>query len=71
MDKESTGRMLIPLGITSSWMRNSPEEYFSTGNHKLMDEVFTRGMVIPLGITISWMLIRAGKIKMREKSSVR
>jgi hypothetical protein len=26
MDKESMGGIVIPLGITSSWMSNPPEE---------------------------------------------
>jgi hypothetical protein len=32
---------IFPPGIASSWTRNLPEEYFSAGNHQLMDEVFT------------------------------
>jgi hypothetical protein len=44
MDKESNGGIVIPLGITSSRMRNPPKEYFSTGNCKLMDEESTQGI---------------------------
>jgi hypothetical protein len=28
--------MVIPPGITSSWRKNSPEEWFSAGNYRLM-----------------------------------
>jgi hypothetical protein len=45
MDEESTGRMVIPPGITSSWTRNPIEEYFTARIYKLMDEESTRGMV--------------------------
>jgi hypothetical protein len=55
MDEKSTGRMVIPPGITSTWTltRNPPEEYFYTGKYKLMDQECTRGIVIPSGITIA------------------
>jgi hypothetical protein len=47
--------MVFLPGITSSWMRNPLEEFFSARNCQLMDEVSNGGMVIPLGITSSWM----------------
>jgi hypothetical protein len=37
MDKESTGGMVIPPGITSSWAWNPPEERDFAGNYLLID----------------------------------
>jgi hypothetical protein len=34
----------IPLGITSSWTRNSPVEWNSARNYQLLDKGFTSGM---------------------------
>jgi hypothetical protein len=44
MDEESTGRMVIPPEITSSWTRNLLEEGYSAGNHQLIDEDSAQGM---------------------------
>jgi hypothetical protein len=37
LDEESTGRMIIPQGITSSWIRNPPEEWLFRWNDPHMD----------------------------------
>jgi hypothetical protein len=37
IDEESTGKMVFPLGITSSGMKNSPEEWDTAGNNQLME----------------------------------
>jgi hypothetical protein len=37
IDEESTGRMVIPPGITSSGTRNLPEEWASAENNQLME----------------------------------
>jgi hypothetical protein len=50
MGEESSERKEILPGITSSWRKHPPAEYFSEGNHKLMYEESTRGMVIPSSI---------------------
>jgi hypothetical protein len=44
MDKESTGRIVIPKGITRSGMKNLPKEWDFTGNYKLLDKKSTRRM---------------------------
>jgi hypothetical protein len=36
MDEESTGGMVMPPGIASSWTRNPPEEKDSAGNYQLI-----------------------------------
>jgi hypothetical protein len=37
MKEEYTGGILIPLGITSSWLRIPPEKCYSTENYQLVD----------------------------------
>jgi hypothetical protein len=43
-DKEFTGGMVIPMGITSSRTSKPPEEWISAENHNFMDEESTEGM---------------------------
>jgi hypothetical protein len=43
MDEESTRRMFIPPGISSSETRNPPEEWDYAGNYQLIDEESARG----------------------------
>jgi hypothetical protein len=38
VEKEFTGRIAIPLGNTSSGMKNPPEEGYSAGNSHLIDK---------------------------------
>jgi hypothetical protein len=70
MDVESTERMVILLGFTSSGMRSLPEEWDSTRNYQIIDEKSTEEW-IPLVITSSWNLIQTGKIKMQENNNFR
>jgi hypothetical protein len=54
MYKKSTGGMVIPLGITSSYRRGiHRKNSYSTGNKQLRDEESTGRMVIPQGISSS------------------
>jgi hypothetical protein len=44
IDEESTGRMIMSMGITNLVMRNPPEEWNSARNCQLKDEKSTQGI---------------------------
>jgi hypothetical protein len=52
-EDESTGGMVIPQGITSSWTRNSPEEWLFRRNLPAQGRVTHRRNGIPQEITSS------------------
>jgi hypothetical protein len=71
MDEESTGRMVIPLRITSSLMRNLLEKgLFCLELPAHRWGIHPRNGILS-GITSSWALIQTFKIKIQEKSSNR
>jgi hypothetical protein len=69
MDKEQTGGMVIPPGITSSWTRNPTEECLFHRELPAQGQGIHPRKGIPPEITSSFTLIQTGKIKMRRKSS--
>jgi hypothetical protein len=71
MDEESTGRMVIPLGITSSCTRNLLEEGLFRRELPPHRRRIHSMNEIPLGITSTWTLIQTFKIKICEKPSER
>jgi hypothetical protein len=62
MDEESTGKMVFPLGITSSGTKNPPEEEDSAGNYKLVDSGIYLKDRIPRGVISSGTMIHICKI---------